>query len=303
MAQSNAINANTIGIVGNTGSAFPATAVTEHAVIVGGSTSSTLSNVGPGTAGQILQSGGGAADPAYSTATYPSTAGTSGNVLTSDGTNFVSSAPAASGFSSINIQTFTSSGTYTPTSGMQYCTIEVIGGGGGGGGVSAAGSSAGGGGGGRYVKALFDAAGVGASQTVTIGAAGTAGGVGAAGGTGGTTSVGTLITALGGTGGQPNTSNFGAPGNGGSSGTVSGNIGSAVNCTGFRGNYGCQVNGTQSGGIGANSQFGSGGVGAAGGNFNGGAAGGFGAGGGGGVGVSVSGGIGSSGLVIITEYI
>jgi hypothetical protein len=45
------------------------------------------------TAGQILRSGSNAA-PSWSTATYPATAGTSGNVLTSDGTNWVSSAPA-----------------------------------------------------------------------------------------------------------------------------------------------------------------------------------------------------------------
>lgn len=50
-----------------------------------------------GASGQVLQAKGAAANLAYSTATYPVTAGTSGNVLTSDGTNFVSSAPATSG--------------------------------------------------------------------------------------------------------------------------------------------------------------------------------------------------------------
>ena len=34
---------------------------------------------------------------------------------------------------SVVVQTFTGSGTYTPTTGMLYCTIEVVGGGGGGG--------------------------------------------------------------------------------------------------------------------------------------------------------------------------
>lgn len=51
---------------------------------------------GTATAGQILQSGA-STTPSWSTATYPSTAGTSGNVLTSNGTNWVSSAPPASG--------------------------------------------------------------------------------------------------------------------------------------------------------------------------------------------------------------
>jgi hypothetical protein len=47
---------------------------------------------GTATAGQILRSGASAA-PTWSTATYPATAGTSGNVLASDGTNWVSTAP------------------------------------------------------------------------------------------------------------------------------------------------------------------------------------------------------------------
>jgi hypothetical protein len=45
---------------------------------------------GTSTAGQILRSGANAA-PSWSTATYPLTAGTSGKVLQSDGTNFVTS--------------------------------------------------------------------------------------------------------------------------------------------------------------------------------------------------------------------
>jgi hypothetical protein len=49
---------------------------------------------GTATAGQIPRSGANSA-PSWSTATYPATAGTSGNVLTSDGTNWVSQAPAA----------------------------------------------------------------------------------------------------------------------------------------------------------------------------------------------------------------
>lgn len=47
----------------------------------------------PSAVGRILQSAN-AAIPTWSTATYPSTAGTAGNVLTSDGTNWLSSAPA-----------------------------------------------------------------------------------------------------------------------------------------------------------------------------------------------------------------
>jgi hypothetical protein len=68
------------------------TGLTNHTVLVGAGTA-TITKVGPGSSGQILQSGGASADPAYSTATYPSTAGTSGKVLISDGTNIVSSTP------------------------------------------------------------------------------------------------------------------------------------------------------------------------------------------------------------------
>ena len=94
---SNALNINDIGLVRFDGTAtFDGVTVTNHDVLVG-STSNGITSVGPGSSGQVLQSGGASADPAYSTATYPSTAGTSGNVLTSNGTNFVSSAlPAAS---------------------------------------------------------------------------------------------------------------------------------------------------------------------------------------------------------------
>lgn len=89
----NAINENTVGISGFNGTSFPGTAATQYALQVGGATSSTLNNLAVGSAGQVLQSGGAAANPAWSTATYPATAGTSNNILTSDGTNFVSSAP------------------------------------------------------------------------------------------------------------------------------------------------------------------------------------------------------------------
>jgi len=49
------------------------TGLTNHAVLVGAGTT-TITKVGPtATAGQVLQSAGGAADPAFSTATYPLT--------------------------------------------------------------------------------------------------------------------------------------------------------------------------------------------------------------------------------------
>lgn len=56
---------------------------------------------GTATAGQIIRSGASSA-PSWSTATYPDTAGTSGNILTSDGTNFVSSPNVGSGLNALS---------------------------------------------------------------------------------------------------------------------------------------------------------------------------------------------------------
>lgn len=117
----------------------------------------------------------------------------------------VTQAKTMLGIGKPTIQNFTSSGTYTPTSGMSYCLMRVWGGGGGGGGSS--GGGGGGGGAGGYSEEWVLAATVGASQTVTIGAGGTAGAsAGGTGGTGGTTSVGSILQATGGLGGVGGTS-------------------------------------------------------------------------------------------------
>lgn len=113
-------------------------------------------------------------------------------------------------FSGVAIQSFTTPGanTYTPTAGMKYCIAISTGGGGGGGGADTDGNSgivgvgAGGGAGSTCIE-LFTAAQIGASQEVTIGAAGAAGSAtgGTAGGNGGDTTFGALHTAGGGLGG------------------------------------------------------------------------------------------------------
>ena len=168
--------------------------------------------------------------------------GTSGNVLTSNGTTWDSSAAASS---SLAIQVFTASGTYTPTSGMKFVRVRVQAPGGGGGGGDGVGGSAtygctgGGGGGGEYAEGIFSAATIGASQAVTIGAVGSTGSnTGGDGGTGGTTSVGSLITAIGGTGGtgsgsDSTSSAVRAGGAGGAGGT-----GGSVRIPGQKGGYG-----------------------------------------------------------------
>lgn len=87
---------------------------------------------GTATAGQIIRSGSSAA-PTWSTATYPDTAGTAGNNLRSNGTNFVSVAPATATSTVAGPNTTTSStaimgglsGTITPTtSGRVYFQIS-----------------------------------------------------------------------------------------------------------------------------------------------------------------------------------
>lgn len=145
---------------------------------------------GTATAGQIIRSGASGA-PSWSTATYPATAGTSGNVLTSDGTNWTSAAPAAGGIDTVTGQIFTSSGafTYTPTAGMTYVIVELVGGGGGSGGCASASagnsSVTGGGASGGYAKFILTAAQVGAGLSGSVGVGGAAGASGNNNGTAG----------------------------------------------------------------------------------------------------------------------
>lgn len=70
------------------------TGLTDHAVLVGAGTD-TITKVGPtATAGQVLQSAGATADPAFSTATYPLTT-TANQILYSSISNAVVGLPTA----------------------------------------------------------------------------------------------------------------------------------------------------------------------------------------------------------------
>lgn len=208
-------------------------------------------------------------------------------------------------------QSFTASGTYTPTTNMVYCIIECYGGGGGGGGATstaATSTGAGGGGGaGSWATLVASAATIGASKTVTIGAAGAAGTNGpGSGGAGGDTSVGTLCIGKGGSGGLLSSggspvlgglggiagtgdrTGTGAPGGTGagsgllSVGASSGNGGSSA-----LGGGGRSISSTTAAAGEAGTGYGSGGSGAS--SFNGSGA--------------VAGGAGTAGFVIITEVI
>jgi hypothetical protein len=205
----------------------------------------------------------------------------------------------------LNVQTFTTSGTYTPTAGMQYCIIEAWSGGGGGGGAAAAGvgeaTFGAGGGTSGYSRLLTTAATIGASQTVTISSGGTGGIAGAnPGGNSGTTSVGVLCVANGGIGGGPSNS---VGGNGGAVGT--GDI-AAPGTYGLAGYLSTINTVSVLAGQGGSTLIGSGGntrtssgTGNSASGFGAGGAGGLSAGGGG----TQAGGDGAPGFIIITEYI
>ncbi len=74
------------------------TSLTAYGLMVAGTTSTgNMQQVTIGAAGTILQSGGSSALPAFSTATYPSTASATGAVMVSNGTNFTTNVVPAAG--------------------------------------------------------------------------------------------------------------------------------------------------------------------------------------------------------------
>lgn len=213
----------------------------------------------------------------------------------------------------LNIKTFTSSGTYTPTPGTRYVIVEAVGGGGGGGGCSSTTSNnaavSGGGASGSYIKAKFDIASIGDTVEITIGAGGVGGIGGQAGGAGGDTKLGALATATGGKGGTPSTSPAssafiavgGAPG----SIPIGGNL---ISSLGSRGGAGLFFNSSTGavGGDGAPSQYGGSGIGSGSSGTTGTNGSGYGSGGGGNARQPSSGAVngydGAKGILIIYEY-
>lgn len=237
--------------------------------------------------------------------------------VVSDGTNY-QVVGATSHVVSVVFQVFNSTATYTPTPGMLYADSECVAGGGGGGSVAnqtGTNTGAGGGGGaGSYCRSRLTAAQIGASKTVTIGAAGAAGTApGGAGGAGGQSCIGGAACATpilltnggaggasgingggtgGGAGGAIGTGDFciaGGPGGFGMGGTIN-----TINYLGghggvsFYGGAGAQVsvNGSLAGQAGA-ANSGSGGSGAVSNS----------------AGVAVNGGAGGAGKCLIKEYV
>lgn len=154
----------------------------------------------------------------------------------------------------LNVQTFTASGTYTPTAGMLYCLARIVGPGAGGGGVGSGVRNAGSGGGaGGYCEKLISAATIGASQIVTIGTGGAAATNGSADST-----FGAILTAGKGLAGAVGSSDVCVSGGGGGSAS-----GGDVNVPGEQGGTGITPNGANTsasiGGKGGSSTLGQGG--------------------------------------------
>lgn len=284
------------------------------------------SNEPTAASGKVLQGQGVGVAANFSTATYPATT-TSQQILYSSAANTVSELTTAnSKFPATNssgtlamralsvvVQTFTSNGTYTPTTGMLYCIIEVVGSGGGGAGIpgtSGNNNGGGSGGAGEYARGVFSASDIGASQSVTCPAGGNGGTAGQNNGSdGSTTSVGALISAGGGKGGKSGSSGSGFTNPGGNGG--SGGSGGSFRSNGAAGGLACGsygvfncclpgasgpwgggapsvTNSSPGPGAGTNAGgYGSGGSGAF--NFN--------------TSSTFAGGNGSSGIVIVTEFV
>jgi hypothetical protein len=139
------------------------------------------------------------------TVAYGQTTVVAGNISTYPAAPFLGGGKLTTG-RLINVQTFTTSGTYWSTPGTASIIIEAVGGGGSGGGTAATGSGQGavssGGGAGSIAVGRFTSGFTG-GLTVSVGASGAAPAAGNNwGNAGGTTSVGSLITCLGGLGGQ-----------------------------------------------------------------------------------------------------
>jgi hypothetical protein len=268
----------------------------------GASFSFTNSTANAGVAGSNYGAGGSGASAAAATGSFAGGAGSAGVVIITEYGPTANVGLATT----VNIQKFTASGTYTPSVGLVSAIIECIGSGAGGGGSAfTAGQNYGGGGGGSgsYSRSSKTAAQIGASQAITIGPAGN-GGVAATGTAGGDVSFGSLVIGKGGSPGVlGSTAVGGVGGAGGVVGTGDLAFAGAPGGNGFYNGSNTLIVG--GGGFGGSSAFGGGAPPNLTADTNGSAGLNYGSGGSGGVSSAANknGGDGSAGIVIVTEFI
>ncbi len=164
---------------------------------------------------------------------------------------------ASGGGGVLDIETFTSSGTYTPHGSASMALVILTGGGAGGGGGPTNGHGGGGGGAGETVIYLYDT--TSGNQTVTIGSGGSGGGTTTNGSNGGDSTFGSLAGADGGLGGEAGGGTRGGEGGDGGTGGTAGDL----NIEGGDGDSGTSEDGSNegAGGAGGASFWGGGGTG------------------------------------------
>jgi hypothetical protein len=120
-----------VGIVGVPNGGTGLTALTQHGVLIGNA-ANNINVTAAGSAGQVLTSGGASADPTWTTATFPSTATSTGTILRADGTNW--SATTSTYPTTSSAGTILASGsanaitaTATPTLGVAGTTAGTLG--------------------------------------------------------------------------------------------------------------------------------------------------------------------------------
>lgn len=109
MTVGNGLNIVNAGLVKFDGTAtFAGVTTTQHAIQLGAA-SNGLSSLSLGSSGQVLQSAGAGADPAFSTATFPATATGTGTILRADGTNWSATTSTYPNTNAVNTLLYASS--------------------------------------------------------------------------------------------------------------------------------------------------------------------------------------------------